>query len=457
MKFYKIIILTTSQIFTLLFNFFVQVILAKYYGISETGTYFSLISLMNIMSVVGLFGINKYYIYIKSANIKIDDFITKNLMLVYIVLNIICGLLLFIIGYIRFPDYILFTISCMFLMILTNSIAIISSVIQINDKIINISFLNLIVPFLKVSGLIIGMVFVGHLLIGYSIYITLFSIIILTLFTLIYIKKNKEIMKQPKTNIKHTIRTLIPYALLNIFFLIYTQGNTFYLGILSSTHQAAYFGISYLFLNTIFIFPTAVYQKILAHKMIYFLFNNVQLFKLYYKSIQELLLSFSILAMLCIYFLSDWLILLFFGNEYKESIEILKLLVIIIPFRLMTISIGTILSNDKYIKSRLHIEILVTFLNAIINFSLIPFWGINGALTSVIITEISIAVLFEKTVNNDFNIKLNKSIYLLLILSLSVIFIKFNLFIEVIIVALVLLISFKMIFERVKSLWKGQM
>src|SRR5699024_9235221 len=130
------------------------------------------------------------------------------------------------------------------------------------------------------------------------------------------------------------------------------------------------------------------YQKILAHKMIYFLFNNIYLFKLYYKTIQELLIVLSGLAMLCIYFLAEWIIVLFFGTEYEESIKILKMLVVIIPFRLVTISIGTILSNDKYIKSRLNIEILVTFLNIIVNFSLIPFLEVNGAIISVVVTEI---------------------------------------------------------------------
>lgn len=457
MRIFNIGTLLLSQVLSLLFNFFVQIILAKYYGINETGTYFSLISLMNIMSVVGLFGINKYYIYIKSANVKIDDHLMKNLMFIYIFLNIFCGLLLFTIGYVRFPDYILFIISCIVLMILTNSIAIISSIIQINDRIINISLLHLIVPFLKVSGLLLGIMFIGRFLTTYSIYILLLSTSIIILFVLLYLWKIKEIIKQPKGKIKNTFKILIPYALLNIFFIFYTQGNTFYLGVLSSTNHAAYFGISYLFLNTIFIFPTAIYQKILAHKMIYFLFNNVYLFKLYYKTIQELLIVFSGLAMLCIYFLAEWIIVSFFGTEYKESIKILKVLVVIIPFRLITISIGTILSNDKYIKNRLSIEVLVTILNIIINFSLIPLLGVNGAIISVIVTEIIIAILFERTVNHDFDIKINKSVYLLLISCLFVMFIKFNLIIKVILIIVIVLIAFKIIFDRVKILWKRQM
>ncbi|MFL1421970.1 MATE family efflux transporter [Staphylococcus ureilyticus] len=457
MKIYNIGTLVISQMLSLLFNFFVQIVLAKYYGIEETGTYFSLISLMNIMSVIGLFGINKYYIYIKSSGVKIDSHLLKNLMIIYILLNFICGMILFSIGVIRFPDYILFILSCMVLMILTNVIAIISSVIQINDKIISISLLHLIVPFLKVSGLIIGVIFIGSHLTSYAVYILIFTIIVLILFILNYFKNIKEIVSQPIGDINTTIKTLTPYALLNIFFIFYTQGNTFYLGLLASAEQAAFFGISYLFLNTIFIFPTAIYQKILAHKMIYFLFNNIHLFKLYYKTLQELLIVLSGLAMLCIYFLAEWIIVLFFGTEYEESIKILKMLVVIIPFRLVTISIGTILSNDKYIKSRLNIEILVTFLNIIVNFSLIPFLEVNGAIISVVVTEIIIAILFERTVNKDFDIKINKLLYLLLVPCLLVMFVEFNIIIKVIIIIAILLFAIKIIIDRVEILWKKQM
>lgn len=454
MKIYKVGGLLLSQVLSLLFNFFVQILLAKFYGIEETGTYFSIISLMNIMSVIGLFGINKYYIYIKSARVNFDNDLLKSLIIIYINLNVFCAVILFTIAYFRFPEYILFIISCMFLMVLTNSIAIISSLIQINDKIIEISLLHLIVPFLKVSGLVLGIIILGEHLIGYALYVLIITIIVLLIFAKKYTRKISKIFSEPKSEIRKTVKILLPYASLNIFFMFYTQGNTLYLGILSSAQQAAYFGISYLFLNTIFIIPTAIYQKVLAHKMMYFLFNNVELFKLYYKTMQELLIIISGLAMLVIYYIADWLIVLFFGANYEESIRILQLLAIIIPFRLITISIGTILSNDKYIKNRLKIEILVTILNIIINFTLIPILGVNGAIISVIITEIIIAILFERTVNKDFDIKINKLLYFLMIPSLLIMYIDINLVVELIGIVIIFLLASKMISDRVRILWK---
>lgn len=307
---------------------------------------------------------------------------------------------------------------------------------------------------MKVSGLVLGIIILGEHLIGYALYVLIITIIVLLIFAKKYTRKISKIFSEPKSEIRKTVKILLPYALLNIFFMFYTQGNTLYLGILSSAQQAAYFGISYLFLNTIFIFPTAIYQKVLAHKMMYFLFNNVELFKLYYKTMQELLIIISGLAMLVIYYIADWLIVLFFGANYEESIRILQLLAIIIPFRLITISIGTILSNDKYIKNRLKIEILVTILNIIINFTLIPILGVNGAIISVIITEIIIAILFERTVNKDFDIKINKLLYFLMIPSLLIMYIDINLVVELIGIVIIFLLASKMISDRVRILWK---
>ncbi|WP_037539178.1 hypothetical protein, partial [Staphylococcus saprophyticus] len=86
-----------------------------------------------------------------------------------------------------------------------------------------------------------------------------------------------------------------------------------------------------------------------------------------------------------------------------------------------------------------------------------PLLGVNGAIISVIVTEIIIAILFERTVNHDFDIKINKSVYLLLISCLFVMFIKFNLIIKVILIIVIVLIAFKIIFDRVRILWKRQM
>ncbi|RIL26584.1 hypothetical protein BUY88_13440 [Staphylococcus equorum] len=78
----------------------------------------------------------------------------------------------------------------------------------------------------------------------------------------------------------------------------------------------------------------------------------------------------------------------------------------------------------------------------------------NGAIISVIITEIIIAILFERTVNKDFDIKINKLLYFLMITSLLIMYIDINLVVELIGIVIIFLLASKMISDRVRILWK---
>src|SRR5699024_9375561 len=129
---------------------------------------------------------------------------------------------------------------------------------QIKNEIKNISLIQIIIPTIKVTGLLIGIFFLNKNLNGYSIVSIILILIFLigvffnklVTFKLYYkIKKNTKIL-----NSFEIIKNLAPYAFLNIFFILYTQGNTLLLGIISTPENAAVFGIAYLILNTFYIF-----------------------------------------------------------------------------------------------------------------------------------------------------------------------------------------------------------
>ncbi|PTE89739.1 hypothetical protein BUY89_14165 [Staphylococcus equorum] len=125
-----------------------------------------------------------------------------------------------------------------------------------------------------------------------------------------------------------------------------------------------------------------------------------------------------------------------------------------IPFRLITLSISAILLNDKYVKSRLIIEGSATLINVIMNFTLIPIWGVNGAILSVIVTEFIIAIYFEKTVVKKLGVKISKILYAGLIPIYIIMYVDINVYIKTFFSILLLLIAFKMIVVRVKILWE---
>lgn len=450
----KTISLTISQVLSVLLNFSVQLILAHFYGKHETGSYLSIISLMNILSVLGLFGINKYYIFLKSKNGNIDKLVASNIIKIYFLMNVISIIIISIIGLINFRNYIFLILSSVVMMVLTNCIAIITSYIQVREKIIKVSFIQLIVPFLKVIGLIGGFFILNFMFKGYSLIVLTISAIVFSFifFTYLKIVLSYDLLKLDGFYL--TFKSLMPYAILSLTFLLYTQGNTFYIGVWLDSKSAAYFGLAYLFLNTIFVFPTAIYQRLLAHKLLYLLYNSFDEFKKLLSNLQDILIILSSIVILLLYISAKFFIVIFFGESYLKSVEILQTLAFIIPFRLLSISIGTVLSNDDYIKERIKVEIFVTFLNFLTNLIFIKILGIYGAIISAILTEFLLSLSFAKVIKDEFKIKVKFSLYLPLLVALLIHFIDLPQILEYIIVSITIIILIKPIVQRVKLIKK---
>ena len=89
------------------------------------------------------------------------------------------------------------------------------------------------------------------------------------------------------------------------------------------------------------------------------------------------------------------MILTFFGEDYIKSVEILQLLAFIIPFRLLSISIGTVLSTDDYIKERIKSRNICNNFEFLINLILIKLIGVRGAIVSAILTEFILSLSLQ--------------------------------------------------------------
>lgn len=444
----KTLSITISQIFSVLLNFCVQLILARFYGKHGAGTYLSIMSLMNILSVLGLFGINNYYIFLKSKNGYISKLVASSIIQIYFLMNITSVFLIIILGMINFYEYLFLIISSIFMMILTNYIAIISSYIQVKEKIVKVSLIQMTIPFLKIIGLFGGALIMQPLFKGYSFIILIISSIMIALFSIKYFKIIFKYNILKFDNFYSTFKSLIPYAILNITFLLYTQANTFYVGIWMDSKNAAYFGLAYLFLNTIFVLPTAIYQRLLAHKLIYLLYNSIEEFKKLMSNLQDLLIILSSIMILLLYVSAKYLITILFGENYFKSIEILQLLTFIIPFRLLSISIGTVLSNDDYIKERIKVELFVTFFNFLLNLILIKNIGVTGAILSSIITEMILSFSFANVMRKKLKIKVKVKLYLPLIIVIFIFITNLPHYIEYLIILLMCIILVKPILSR---------
>jgi O-antigen/teichoic acid export membrane protein len=91
---------------------------------------------------------------------------------------------------------------------------------------------------------------------------------------------------------------------------------------------------------------------------------------------------------LFIYILSPIIIHIFFGNEFNYSIKILQIFIWIIVFVFPTNFLDYFLISSKNQWLDFWITLVPAFLNLILNFIFIPFYGVYGAVFSSIISQI---------------------------------------------------------------------
>jgi len=115
----------------------------------------------------------------------------------------------------------------------------------------------------------------------------------------------------------------------------------------------------------------------------------------YIKKVQSTNLFFSIYSALFIIIFSKEIIGLAFGEAFLESAHMLMLLSIIVIFRFSMYTYTAILSasNLNYIK--LYTSITCVIFNIVLNYILIPKYGVYGAIYATIATEILLTTLYK--------------------------------------------------------------
>ena len=111
------------------------------------------------------------------------------------------------------------------------------------------------------------------------------------------------------------------------------------------------------------------------------------------KKLALFLIFFCLLAIAVIFFSSEMLVELVYGKKYFLSANILKLLVIALPFLFLNNLTGVILNSIKREKTAFYSTMIASLLNVLVNMLLLNLIGLVGAVISTIITEILVFLI----------------------------------------------------------------
>jgi O-antigen/teichoic acid export membrane protein len=111
--------------------------------------------------------------------------------------------------------------------------------------------------------------------------------------------------------------------------------------------------------------------------------------------IQNTNLYFSIYICLITMLFAQEIISLAFGDEFLESAKMLVLLSLIIIFRFSMYTYTAILSSSNLNYIKLYTSLVCVVTNIVLNYILIPMYGVYGAIIATVITEILLVVLYK--------------------------------------------------------------
>lgn len=407
-----------SRIIIILMSFTLTILLARFYGPEEFGKYSYYMALYSIFMMISTLGLNEIIVnkFIKTKNL---EFIKQT----FIIRTLIVSLLLlisnfFIINNIGTKNEKIFA-SLIIGSLIFYPVSSLDLYMQSNSYIRQIIFSELI------SSLIgflikIFILFMGKNIIYISVVIFIENFLWATLRIILFNKKYKLKSKKIKNIIKistikksfYLINESWQILLSSFLITIYMKVDLIIIKLLMGEYSvgiysvAAKFSEAWSFIsNTLML----IFFPILANSVN----RNIRKYNKVYKKVTFI---FSIISLLIIIFtilFGDKIVNILYGNEYSESVAILKIHI----FSIFFIFIGLLFNRHLILKNKkkeiLFATLIGAVFNIVLNFILIPIIGLAGpALASVASYAISGFLIYSLIPNTkeDFNLQ-NKSIW----------------------------------------------
>lgn len=197
------------------------------------------------------------------------------------------------------------------------------------------------------------------------------------------------------SSVKNLILLSSPFAFSLILSYIFNQSDVIMLNYFSSNTSTGYYNASYLIFSTFILVPTMIYNKYFLPFVHRWSYNDSAKLKSFSNNHRIILLFLGIIAFLFLNKFSQFIIDFVFGLKYDESINLLKILSIGLPFIFMTFSSSILLFTRENIYAKTIFMAIVSSLKIILNLIFIPKYGHFAAAYSTLICHILLFLLYS--------------------------------------------------------------
>ncbi len=195
-------------------------------------------------------------------------------------------------------------------------------------------------------------------------------------------------------SLKNILWGSLPYGILGFMGLIYFKIDTLFLSYLRGSYETGLYNVAYRFLEALIFIPSALTTAAFPVLSRLHDVDNKQIKKIYYSSV-------LVLGALAVVFTLGYLFILpiilpIILPQYSESIDVIRILALTIPFMFIHVpGAAVLLTSDKLLKPVIYLSLITVGFNIIANLIFIPIYGLYAAAWITVFSEVlSFAVFF---------------------------------------------------------------
>lgn len=396
--------LWVAQAITKAISFFYTIFLARNLGVENFGLYIAALSYFALISSVTDFGVARFLMREVSS-----DQSRLNKVLPIAIFSRFCLLLIFLVVfsvglYVFDHDINRRTLSILaVLAVLPQSISLTLDAVFIALRKISYSALGILL--LNIVTTTIGVIFVSFGYGSYGVVLALAIGQVLYAAILVGFTFWQKINWSNHIDIggfKSLIRGSLPYGLLGILGLLYFKIDALMISYMRGNFELGIYGAGYKFLEAITFIPAVVGTVLFPVMAHLHERSRKDIYTLYSKSLKTMFLLSLPITLGFIFLLPP--VINFFLPQYYQSITVIKVLALTIPWLFLIAPQGTLLlSSEKYLKPVVLISVFNLLFNFVGNLIFIPIFGFMGAAWMTVISDVVGFFIFYVAIKKFFS------------------------------------------------------
>lgn len=185
-----------------------------------------------------------------------------------------------------------------------------------------------------------------------------------------------------------------PLMLSMIMIMLYMKIDQIMIKNMLNDYQVGQYSAGVKLVEGVFFIPTIIVTSLFP-AIINAKNNNEALYEKRMIRLLSALIYFSIPIVLLLYFGSYYIVAILFGEGYSLSASVLKLYSISLPFVFVSVASSRWFVAEEIQRKLFYRAFCAVLLNVLLNYLLIPIYGIDGAAISTVITYMFIGFLFD--------------------------------------------------------------